>query len=82
MEIVPVNDFLEDVYVILDLLDNDDEIERNFIDFGLPRQMYTRSDYFSTLDEIGFQRKFRLTKEAVLFTLDLIEEDSEHPTDL
>jgi len=82
MEIVPVNDFLEDVYVILDFSDNGDETERDFIDFALPRQMCTRSDYFSTLDEIGFQRRFRLTKEPVLFTLDLIEEDLEHPTDL
>jgi len=68
--------------LLLIFLDDDDEIERDFISFGLPRQIYTRSNYFLTLDEIGFQRRFRLTKEAVLFTLDLIEEDLEHPTDL
>lgn len=82
MEIEAVNNFIEEVYIMLDFLDNDDEIETDFINFGLPRQIYTRSDYFSAFDEIGFQRRFRIKKEAVLFTLELIEDDLEHLTDL
>lgn len=75
-----VTDFMEDN--IINFLNNDDETELHFINFGLPRQIYMRTDFFSTLDDVGFQRRFRLTKEAVLFNLELIEVDLEYPSDL
>lgn len=46
MEIEAVNNFIK-VWVILDLLNNDDDkINVDFIFFGLLCQIYTKSDHF------------------------------------
>jgi len=35
-------------------------------DMAYHRQLYTRSSYFHSLDEIGFKRHFHLNKETVV----------------
>lgn len=67
-----------DIFEVLD----DDEIELEFIFFGIPKQIYERSDFFSSLDDIAFKRRFRLSKESVLFVLTYIETDLEYSNDL
>lgn len=73
---------IDEIVSILDILTflGDDEDKLNFLNFGIPRQIYDRTNYFNTLDEVSFQRRFRLSKEAVLFLLNLIEKDLEYPT--
>lgn len=70
---------MENVLELFDLLDNDDEDE---LRFGLPRHVFARSNCFSLLDDVNFQRRFRLIKEVVVFVFGLIENDLEYPTDL
>lgn len=72
---------MEDVFDLLDVINNDDVV-LEFIYYGLPRQIYERSDYINSLDEVGFKRRFRLSKEAVLFVLNIIEIDLEYPMDV
>ena len=48
MEIANDWDIFEDDFDILEI-----------IDFGFPRQIYQRSQYFDSLDELGFYRRFR-----------------------
>ncbi|CAI6346303.1 unnamed protein product [Macrosiphum euphorbiae] len=67
-----------DIFEVLD----DDAIELEFIFFGIPKQIYQRSDFFSSLDDIAFKRRFRLSKESVLFVLTYIETDLEYSNDL
>lgn len=72
---------VDEIVSILNVLTflGDDEDELNFLNFVIPRQIYDRSNYFNTLDEVGFQRRFRLCKEAVLFLLNFIEKNLEYP---
>ena len=52
------------------------------INFGFPRRNYERSDYFQTMDDYSFFRRFRLSKPAVLNFLENIEEEIEFDNDL
>lgn len=63
--------FLEDDQDILDI-----------INWGFPRRIYERSEYFDTMDNLSFFRRFRLTKATVLDFLPTIEEEIEHDNDL
>lgn len=63
--------FLEDDLDILEI-----------IDFGFPRRIYERSNYFDDLDETSFFRRFRLLKGTVLLLLEIIEDQLEYPHDL
>lgn len=58
----------------LDILDQ--------IEFGFPRHIYQRKNYFDEMDALGFFRRFRLKKETVLSLLELIEEDLEFENNL
>ena len=65
------------------LFDDDDDIEVfELVEFGIPRQIYERADYFHTMDDTTFRRRFRLTKEVVLDILTRIEERLEVPYNL
>jgi len=48
-------DIPEEYLDIFEVLD-DDAIELEFIFFGIPKQIYQRSDFFSSLDDIAFKR--------------------------
>lgn len=63
--------FLEDDQEILDI-----------IDFGFPRRIYNRPNYFEEMDDLSFIRRFRLTKQTTLWVLELIEEHLEFNNDL
>lgn len=63
--------FLEDDQEILDI-----------IDFGFPRRIYIRPNYFDLLDDLSFIRRFRLTKQTTLHVLELIEEKLEFNNDM
>lgn len=63
--------FLEDDLDILEI-----------IDFGFPRRIYERSNYFQVMDELTFFRRFRLLKETVLRIMEMIEDQLEYPHDL
>lgn len=60
----------------------DDEDILNIIDFGFPRRLLQRPNHFEEMDDLGFFRRFRLTKETTLFVLTLIEEQLEFQYDL
>lgn len=62
--------FVEDDIDVLDI-----------IDFGFPRQIYNRSNYFETMDDMSFYRRFRLTKPVVFRLLEEIEDALEFPED-
>lgn len=60
----------------------EDDIEANdFIDFGFPRRLNPRPDYFHDTDELSFFRRFRLTKPTTLHLLELIEGELEYLDD-
>lgn len=63
--------FLDDDLDILDI-----------INFGFPRRVYERTDYFNNMDNYSFFRRFRLTKPTVLSFLENIEEEIEFQNDL
>lgn len=63
--------FLEDDLDILEI-----------IDFGFPRRIYERSNYFQVMDELTFFRRFRLLKGTVLRLMEIIEDQLEYPHDL
>ncbi|KAF5297685.1 hypothetical protein FQA39_LY12016 [Lamprigera yunnana] len=68
--------------LVLDVLEDDDEEVIVFIDLiehGLPRQLYERADYFHQFDDAQFRRRFRLSRDSVLFLLEHIEEHLEFP---
>lgn len=54
----------------------------DFIQHGIPRQMYIRQNYFDTMDEANFRRRFRLCRQSVLIILELIEKRLEFPYDM
>ncbi|KAK4884252.1 hypothetical protein RN001_000523 [Aquatica leii] len=66
----------------MDFEDVEDLEVIEFIEFGLPRQIYQRNDYFHSLDDFAFRKRFRLTRECVLHLLTLIEHHLEYPLDI
>lgn len=65
-----------------DILLHDDDLDAIiFIHYGIPRQIYTRSNYFDQYDEASFRVRFRLSRESTLFLLNLIENQLEYPYD-
>ncbi|KAK4882442.1 hypothetical protein RN001_005761 [Aquatica leii] len=64
----------------LDMFDDLDVVE--LIEFGVPRQIYNRSDHFNSLDDYEFFKKFRLIKETVMHLLPVLENELEFPTNL
>lgn len=58
--------FIDDDLDILDILE-----------FGFPRRIYVRSDYFDDMDNLTFYRRFRLTKQTVERVLGEVENDLE-----
>ncbi|KAK4875762.1 hypothetical protein RN001_012184 [Aquatica leii] len=62
-------------------LDDDVDI-LDIIEYGFPRRIYIRSDYFHNMDDLTFLRRFRLTKPTVLAILAQIEGQLEFNNDL
>jgi hypothetical protein len=45
----------------LDIHEADDDLDvLEFLENGIPRQIYERNNYFDTLDEVAFRRRFML----------------------
>jgi hypothetical protein len=45
----------------LDIHEEDDDLDvLEFLENGIPRQIYERNNYFDTLDEMAFRRRFML----------------------
>ncbi|KAJ8914128.1 hypothetical protein NQ315_016205 [Exocentrus adspersus] len=65
-----------------DINEVQDVEEVELIEFGLPRQVYIRIDYFDVLDEASFRRRFRLSRECVHHLLAQIEHMLEFPHNL
>lgn len=66
-----------------DVIEDDDEIDvLNLIVYGIPRQIYERANYFHSFDELNFFKRFRLTKDTVIYVLAQIENELEYPYDL
>jgi hypothetical protein len=49
-----------------EIVEDDDLEVLDFIENGLPRQIYVRQHYFEDLDEGTFRRRFRLTKKLCI----------------
>lgn len=64
-----------------DIFDDDLEII-DIIENGFPRQIHQRRDYFDTMDNYTFFRKFRLYKDTVLSILERIDHELEYPNNL
>lgn len=56
-----------------DMLYDDDLDVQDIIQNGFPRRWNDRTDYFETMDDYGFFRRFRLTKPTVAALLEEIE---------
>ncbi|KAK4881725.1 hypothetical protein RN001_005044 [Aquatica leii] len=69
-----------DLLFDIELFDDIDELE--LIEFGVPRNIIVRQDYFVTLPDYKFFKKFRLQKDTVLFLLPFIEEQLQFPSDI
>lgn len=74
LENIFLNDFEEE--------DEDDLAILDIINFGIPRNINERQNYFDTMDAATFRKKFRLSKEAVRNVLLEIEDELEYPFDL
>lgn len=46
----------------------------DIIDNGFPRRINQRAEYYFTMDDLGFFRRFRLTKPTVLNLLNQIQD--------
>lgn len=57
------------------MLEDDNDI-LDIIDFGFPRRVFRRINYFEEIDDMAFYRRFRLTKHTALYVLELIEDAS------
>ncbi|KAJ8912531.1 hypothetical protein NQ315_014475 [Exocentrus adspersus] len=57
-----------------DMLYDDDLDIQDIIQNGFPRRRIERTDYFETMDDYGFFRRFRLTKPTVAALLEEIED--------
>lgn len=67
---------------VFHLLNDEDEDIVEFIEEQRrPYIVNERYDAFNELDEVEFVRRFRLSKNTVLFILEQIEETIETPTD-
>ncbi|KAB0804908.1 hypothetical protein PPYR_01878 [Photinus pyralis] len=64
--------------IILD--DDHDFLE--IIEFGFPRKFYQRPNFFEEMDDLNFLKRFRLTKQATMSVLELIENQLEFENDL
>ncbi|KAJ8910200.1 hypothetical protein NQ315_014371 [Exocentrus adspersus] len=64
-----------------DIFEDDIDI-LEILDFGFPRKVYNRSNYFDDMDNLTFFRRFRLYKETVLHLVTLIENELEFPNDM
>lgn len=56
---------------------NDDLDLLDLVEHGLPRRRYERNDYFDTMDDLSFFKRFRLLKNTVERLLPEIEEELE-----
>lgn len=68
---------IEDEMIIEDDLEILDVIQ-----YGFPRRIYVRTNYIVDMDDLAFYRRFRLTKEATLSVLRMIEDRLECDNDL
>lgn len=66
---------------ICELMDDESDI-LEIIDFGFPKNVYERENFFETMDELNFFKRFRLTKMTVLQILARIEHQLEFPYDM
>lgn len=66
---------------LLDIFNDDLDI-LEILNYGFPRHIAERSEYFQTMDNFNFFKRFRLQKETVLYLLEQIEEDLEFPNDM
>nr|CAI5830757.1 unnamed protein product [Callosobruchus analis] len=62
-------------------LDDDMDI-LDIINFGFPRRLYERPNYIEDMDDLGFLRRFRITKATAVAVLELIEDQLEFENDL
>lgn len=73
---------MDHLLLLDELLVEDNDLEViDFIQNGLPRQIYTRMSYFDILDDVAFRKRFRLSRPATLRLLELIEHRLEFPYD-
>lgn len=56
-----------------ELFDDDLDV-LDIVQDGFPRVQWERPDYFESMDDLGFFRRFRLTKITVAELLEQIEE--------
>lgn len=77
---------VKEIFIIImevfHLLNDEDEDIVEFIEEQRrPYIVHERYDAFNELDDVDFVRRFRLSKNTVLFILEQIEEAIETPTD-
>lgn len=61
------------------MLEDDNDI-LDIIDFGFPRRIFRRPNYFEEMDVMTFYRRYKLTKPTTLYML--IEDALEFQNDL
>lgn len=71
---------MENIFDFLDRLDAIDAIENIYHVFRRPRIYRERPDFFAKYDDVDFFRRYRLSKESVLFLLEKIEVFLEFPS--
>lgn len=54
----------------------------DYLEFGVPRQIYERNNHLDTMDASTFRKRFRLPKETVLNVLDQIGNELEFPANM
>ncbi|KAJ8974994.1 hypothetical protein NQ317_013493 [Molorchus minor] len=69
-------DFDEELFI------NDDLDILDIVEFGFPRKVYERKNAFDELDDLSFFRRFRLTKNTILYLLEMIEDHLEYDNNL
>ncbi|KAI4465872.1 low-density lipoprotein receptor-related [Holotrichia oblita] len=62
--------------------DEDDLNMLDMLEYGTPRQVNQRMNYFERMDGPTFRKRFRLSKECVQDLLIRIEEGLEYPLDM
>lgn len=66
-----------------ELFGNGDDLDIvDVIDNGFPRRVNPRADYYNTMDDLGFFRRFRLTKPTCAQVLDQIHNQLEFDNNL
>lgn len=71
---------MADILDFLDQLDAIDTIENINNVFRRPRIYRERPDFFAKYDDVDFFRRYRLSKESVLFLLEKIKVFLEFPS--